>query len=83
MYSFEIAALFHHLQGKEKIAAISKVEFSFPEWSRSYILVALVASRFFSKAKMAAFRTPANKRIPECFCTLRILKPVLKPVSGD
>ena len=37
--NFEIATLFHHLYGEGKRAAISKLELSLTEWSRSYIIV--------------------------------------------
>ena len=38
---FEFAALFHHLYGQGKRAAISKLELILTEWSRSYFVFAL------------------------------------------
>ena len=40
--NFEISALFHQLYGEEKSAANSKLELFMTEWSRSYIVFALV-----------------------------------------
>ena len=39
--NFEFAALFHHLYGEEKSAAISKLELFLTEWSRSCFVFAL------------------------------------------
>ena len=39
--NFEIAALFHHLQGKGKSAAILKLELFLTQWSRSYFVFSL------------------------------------------
>ena len=39
---FEIGAIFHHLYGKRKKAAISSVEFYQSDRSCSYIVLALV-----------------------------------------
>ena len=43
--NFVIAALFHHLYGKGKSAANSKLESIWIECSRSYIVLALAKSR--------------------------------------
>ena len=40
---FEFGALFHHLYGEGKRAAISKLELFLTEWSHSYFVFALIA----------------------------------------
>ena len=44
----EIAALFHHIYGKGKSAAISKLESFLTEWSRSFNVFALKDGKYSS-----------------------------------